>query len=287
MEIIDANPILAKPSAKVLAFKSSDEHPVLGRIGNLETRLAANLDEIEAAQSLRYKVFVDEMGANLPIGAMITKRDFDQFDGICDHLLVFERDPASPNFNQVVGTYRLMRQHIAEQNFGFYSQNEYDVASLVNKHKDLNFVELGRSCVLPEYRTRRSIELLWQGIWSYVRQNQIDVMFGCASFPGTIPAAHTQAMSFLYHYSQAGEEWSVEASGNSVYSMDLMPKEGISVRSAFSSLPPLIKGYLRLGAMVSPDAVIDREFNTSDVLIVLPVSQIKGRYQNYYTTDIS
>lgn len=275
-------PELSKLASTDLPPSKSSTSNLLGKIGSLEARLATSLEEIEAAQALRYQVFSEEMGAHLSQKAILSKRDFDPYDEYCDHLLVIDTSLMGPALHQIVGTYRLLRQDQAEKHDGFYSQNEYDVSALIERHQGKSFLELGRSCVLPQYRTRRSIELLWQGIWTYAQKNHIDVMFGCASFSGTIPAAHAQAMSFLHHFSKADNDWNVQALPNLGRQLDLMPVEAVSARQALLSMPPLIKGYLRLGAMVSSEAVVDQSFNTTDILIILPVSKINMRYISYY-----
>lgn len=153
---------------------------------------------------------------------------------------------------------------------------------MLAKHPEKRFLELGRSCVLPEYRNRRTVELLWQGNWAYALEHGIDAMFGCASLPGARPEAHALPLSFLYHNCLAMDEWSVSARPELHTNMDMMPQEAADMRSAMRVLPPLIKGYLRIGAMVSNGAVVDRAFGTTDVMIVLPVSQINDRYLNHY-----
>jgi putative hemolysin len=255
---------------------------VLGRIGSLEVRLTSDEQDIRAAQSLRYKIFVDEMGAKLAAPAMALELDFDAYDKYCEHFILVDTSIVGDINEQIIGTYRILRQQIADQHNGFYSQNEFDIAELTKRHSDKKFVELGRSCVLPKYRTRRSVELLWQGIWSYAGQHQIDVMFGCASFFGAVPAAHAHALSFLYHFAKTSDEWSVGANQAIAHEMDLMPKEAIVAKQVFGALPPLIKGYLRLGASFAPNAVIDQDFNTTDVLVMLPVSHISERYIKHY-----
>jgi putative hemolysin len=146
-------------------------------------------------------------------------------------------------------------------------------------------MELGRSCVLPEYRTKRTVELLWQGNWAYALKHGVSAMFGCASFPGVYLESHALALSFLYHNVLAKNEWAVGALPDLARNMDLMPVEAINPKRALMALPPLIKGYLRLGAMVGSSAVVDHAFNTTDVLIVLPISSISDRYLNYYGAD--
>ena len=205
----------------------------------------------------------------------------DRFDAFCDHLLVFDTSAS----RRIVGTYRLLRQDVARANGGFYSAGEFEIDALVARHPGRRFLELGRSCVLPEYRTRRTVELLWQGIWAYARRHHVDVMVGCASFPGIAPAAHAQALSFLAQNAAAADEWRIAALRSRAYAMDLMPSEAIDAREALAEMPPLIKGYLRLGARFGDECVIDAEFGTTDVFVVLPVEAISERYINYYGAD--
>jgi putative hemolysin len=253
----------------------------LGRIGPLEVRLARDSAEIALAQELRFRVFCEEMGACRQRAAEMDERDADRFDEVCDHLLVTDMEAGG----EVVGTYRLLRQEAAGLAGGFYSSDEFELDGLVARHPKLRFLELGRSCVLPRYRSRRTIELLWQGIWAYVRRHGISVMTGCASFPGTVPAAHAQSLSFLAHNCRPGPEWDVRAVEGRYHPMDLMPAEAIDTRAALAAMPPLIKGYLRLGARVGDGCVVDRDFSTTDVFIVLPVSAISERYINHYGSE--
>ena len=258
---------------------------LLGRIGGLETRLARTAREVDAAQAIRYRVFVEEMKAQLPQEAMRLRRDIDAYDAICDHLLVLDRTIEGDIEDQIVGTYRLLRQEVAMAHGGFYSASEFDIGPLLARHPDKQFMELGRSCVLPAYRTKRTVELLWQGNWAYALKHGMSAMFGCASFPGIRPEEHALALSFLRHTVQARDEWAVAALPDLYRDMDLMPFEGISPRKALTAMPPLIKGSLRLGAMIGDGAVVDQAFNTTDVLVVLPISSISDRYINYYGAD--
>ncbi len=256
----------------------------------MEVRLAVSSEEIEASQKLRYKVFYQEMSA-IPDAAMKRAgRDMDDFDSICDHLLVIERDLNAnhdPDLRlddgSVVGTYRLLRDVVATANGGFYTADEFDIAPLIEaRGPKCRFLELGRSCVLKPYRTKPTVELLWQGIWNYVDDHKLDVMFGCASLEGVDPDALELPLSFLHHHRLAPEEWRVRALPDRYVEMNRLPEEAIDVRDAMRSLPPLIKGYLRLGAYFGDGAVIDYQFNTTDVLIVLPVTAISERYSSHF-----
>ncbi|MEE1655587.1 GNAT family N-acetyltransferase [Microvirga sp. CF3062] len=260
--------------------------PVLGRIGSLEVRLATTAKEIRRAQRLRFKVFYEEMSASPTGAALISRRDVDEYDRICDHILVLDHDVKSKPFRpakpKVVGTYRLLRQDMAERHGGFYTRGEYDIAPLLKAHPGLRFLELGRSCVLKPYRNKRTVELLWHGIWAYVLHHRIDVMMGCASLEGTDPRTLALPLSFLHHYAAAPTEWRASALPGRFTRMDLLPKETIDPKAALHALPPLIKGYLRVGATFGTGAVIDRQFGTTDVLVVLPVSAINPRYIDHF-----
>jgi putative hemolysin len=171
---------------------------------------------------------------------------------------------------------------VADLYDGFYTQGEYDIAPLLQAKPDYSFMELGRSCVLKPYRNKRTLELLWQGVWSYVREHGADVMIGCASFEGTDPAAHALALSFLHHNALAPEEWRVRAHDHLRVDMNMMPREAVNTRAALKALPPLIKGYLRVGAYVGDGAVIDHQFGTTDVFIIVPVEAIRSRYFDHF-----
>lgn len=259
---------------------------VLGRIGSLEVRIARTVQDLRRAQRLRFKVFYEEMSATPNPTAMLLRRDADRFDPICDHLLVIDRkvDRVAGRIGRprVVGTYRLLRQEVAERHFGFYTQAEFDIAPIIRANPGLRFLELGRSCVLEPYRDKRTVELLWHGIWTYILHHRIDAMLGCASLEGVDPQALAPQLSFLHHHARAPEAWRARALPERYVSMDRVPAERIDSREAMKALPPLIKGYLRLGATFGDGAVIDRQFGTTDVLVILPVSAINRRYVNYY-----
>lgn len=259
----------------------------LGRIGTLEVRIAVDDAQIAAAQQVRYRVFHEELGAKGDEVAAADQRDADRFDAACDHLLVYDTAIIGPELSKIVGTYRLLRQESAAAVGGFYSNGEFDLDSLVARHPSLRFLELGRSCVLPEYRSKRTIEVLWQGIWAYINHYSVGVMTGCASFHGTAPAAHSEPLSFLTQNCRPEPIWDVKAIPSRYQSMDLMPPEAVNMRSAMNAMPPLIKGYLRLGAKIGDGCVIDHEFGTTDVFIILPVSALSARYLNYYSIDAS
>jgi putative hemolysin len=272
------------------AWAARAHRPVqsLGKLGTLEVRLAQTAAEVRRAQKLRYRVFYQEGAAIANPGRLFARRDVDAYDAICDHLLVLDhaaRDGLNPTRPAVVGTYRLLRQPLAEEYGGFYTQGEFDIGALIARHANLQFLELGRSCVLAQYRNKRTMELLWHGIAGYLKQYPTDVMFGCASLDGTDPQQLAIPLSFLHHYARPPEEWRARARPERYVEMNRVSKEAIDPKAALNGLPPLVKGYLRLGAYIGEGAVIDHEFGTTDVLIILPVSAIKQRYIEHFLGD--
>ncbi len=273
--------------------KSSEAGQSLGKIGPLEVCLANSVKELRLAQRLRYEVFYEEMSAVADAQTQLTRLDRDRYDDLCDHLLVLDHNsqvrykPFSKLKPQIVGTYRVLRQEVADQNGGFYTAGEFDIQRLMDRHPDMNFMELGRSCVLKPYRTKKSIELLWHGIWSYVLMHNVDVMIGCASIEGTDPDQLAEQLSFLHHFASAPDDWQVSALPDQYVDMNRLPKDKVDYRAALRSLPPLLKGYLRLGAFFGNGAVIDHQFGTTDVLIIMPVSKLNPRYVSHYGEDAS
>ena len=256
---------------------------VLATAGALEVRLATTKKEIRRAQKLRYQVFFEEGGAVADATARLIGRDVCRFDRVCDHLIVV--DNSVPRFDgapTVVGAYRLLRQEVAEAHFGFYSSAEFGVGALLARHPGKRFMELGRSCVAEGYRGKRTLELLWRGIWAYSLKHGIDVMFGCASLPGIEVGAHAATLRFLRGESEVEPQWSVEAAPGVVASQVDSFDSLVDPKAAARALPPLIKGYWRLGAKFSREAVVDATFGTTDLLVVLPVEEIRGRYLAHF-----
>lgn len=257
----------------------------LSSIGSLDVRLAETEREIRDAQRLRFAVFYEEGSAAANSTIRYMRRDVCRFDRVCDHLIVLDNNVVDPRGRpKVVGAYRLLRQEVAEANFGFYSADEFFIAPLLKRHPRLRFLELGRSCVARDYRNRSTIELLWRGIWRYVQRHGVDAMFGCASFPGRDAASHELALSFLTRGPAAAPEaWRVAA-----YPGRTCARINLSVAdqgSALRALPALIKGYWRLGAAFSPDAVVDQRFGATDVFVTMPVAEIEARYLRFFGDD--
>ncbi len=254
-----------------------------GAPGALCARLATTRSEIRGAQALRYRVFFEEGGARPDATARLIRRDVCRFDRVCDHLIVVDNVVAGADgAPTVAGAYRLLRGETADANFGFYSAGEFDVAALVARHPGKRLLELGRSCVAPGYRGKRALELLWRGVWAYARRCQIDVMFGCASFPGRDPAAPAAALRFLRGNGAADALWDVGAVPGRAAEPGPADGAPLDPRAAIRALPPLIKGYWRLGAKFGPQAVVDESFGVTDVFVAMPAAEIEPRYLAHF-----
>lgn len=247
--------------------------------GPLQVRLAESAADIDAAQALRYRIFYDRMGARPAPDMALRRRDFDAYDDICDHLLVIDHSRGS-DADAVVGTYRLIRRAAAERHGAFYSAAEYDIARLLAYPGEI--LELGRSCVEPSYRPRPVLQLLWSGIAAYVFHYRIAVLFGCASLPGTDPDAVAVPLSYLYHHHLAPPALRARALVERYVDMRRLDASAIDPVRTLATLPPLIKGYLRVGGFVGDGAVIDEQFNTTDVCIVLKTELVTEKYLRHY-----
>lgn len=275
-------------TGQIYKFDSSKQDAD-ARLGSLEVRLAETADEVDAAQALRYRVFYEEMKA-VPTPEMEARqRDFDRFDAHCDHLLVI--DHMRKNKSPIVGTYRMIRRAVAQQHGGFYSSSEYDIGPLLQYPGEI--LEVGRSCIDAEYRTGAVMQILWRGLSAYVARHDVQLLFGCASLPGTDPRALALPLSYLHYHHLAPPALRAKALPERYVDMRLMPREAFDPNVAFAnmkldprngsnSLPPLIKGYLRVGGFVGEGAVIDPQFNTTDVCIIVKTDLITGRYRRHY-----
>lgn len=252
------------------------------RAGNLEVRLAATAEEIDAAQALRYRVFYQEMAARPSAETARSQRDIDDFDKYCDHLLVIDHSRGRA-WESVVGTYRLLRRGPAARAGRFYSSSEYDISKLQAIPGEI--LELGRSCVDTAYRNRPTMQLLWRGIAAYVAHHQVEVMFGCASLHGTDVSIHADTLSYLYYYHLAPPALRPRALDQLYVDMRLKPQAAINPRASLAGLPPLVKGYLRLGGFIGDGAVIDDQFNTVDVCIVVKTELVTEKYMRHYESS--
>ncbi len=254
------------------------------RAGHLGVRIAVTEAEIDAVQALRWRVFYEEMRAEPSAAAAASRRDVDAFDAVADHLLVVDH-AIGPGPEGVVGTYRLIQQSAAEQIGRFYSDEEYDISPLVGGFQG-KLLELGRSCVDAGYRSRAVMQLLWRGIAAYVFRHQIDLMFGCASLPSTNPDEWAAELTYLYYNHLAPPALRPRALPDRYVEMRRMDPEDVDARRALNSLPPLIKGYLRLGCFIGDGAVVDHQFNTTDVAIIVKTDLVTDKYYRHYERQL-
>lgn len=239
-------------------------------------KLAESEAELAAAQRLRYQVFVEEMGAR-PAFDRGTGQEVDAFDPYCDHLILRD-DRIADDRGNVVGVYRLLQGDVAASGLGFYSAAEYDLSKITGSGRKV--LELGRSCVHADYRSGLALHLLWQGVADYVVRHDIELLFGVASFAGTEPENYADGLSFLHHNHLAPEQYRVSARSKGAVSIALKSFADIDRTKAVKQIPSLIKSYLRLGGFVGQDAYLDRDFNTTDVCVILdralvPAKQLK------------
>jgi L-ornithine Nalpha-acyltransferase len=243
--------------------EAKSDRPVDVVGGNLRIRLAEDDDEVRAAQALRYRVFYESMDARPSPEMAAARRDFDSFDDFCDHLLVFDEERGE-GAEAVVGTYRVMRREGAARRGQFYTSDEYEIDCLTAYPGEI--LELGRSCVDPTY-------------------HDISIMFGCASLPGTDPQQLRMPLAYLHHHHLAPPALRARAVPDRYVSMDLLAPEEVKISEARQALPPLIKGYLRLGGFVGDGAVVDPEFGTTDVCVVVKTDWVTDKYLRHYKRD--
>jgi putative hemolysin len=235
----------------------------------IEVRLAHSREEVAAAQRIRYRVFYEEMGAKPTEAMRRLEMDFDDYDEVCDHLLVLAE-------GEVVGTYRLIRRHAASAIGHFYSASEFDTSKLEATPGEV--LELGRSCVDARWRHRGTLQMLWQGLAAYMVENDIQLLFGCGSLPGTDQAVLAPQLAYLRDNHLAPEPLRASALPTQARVEFSSVNSAWEARKVLASLPPLLKGYLRLGGVIGDGAVIDHQFNTTDVLVVVNTADIAGRY---------
>jgi len=248
-------------------------------MGSTELRLARDNSDVEAAQALRYRVFYEEMGAEPSHESVVLGLDQDSFDSAAEHLLVIDHSRGGV----VVGTYRLLRRRFSKKSGGFYTSREFDISKLTRVKGEI--LELGRSCVARGFRSRATMSLLWRGLAAYAFTHKIELMFGCASFPGRNPDIHAEALSYLHQNHLAPLDLRPTALPTRYLDMNILSHREIDPRRAMGDLPPLIKGYMRLGGWVGDGAVIDQQFNTIDVCIIVKMANLARRYSRHYARD--
>ncbi len=260
-------------------MNSSKFEPITA--GDLTVKIAEQESEVIESQKLRYRIFCLEMGGKASPEIQAQQRDFDEFDVVCDHLLVL--DITRPEGNQVVGTYRLLRSSVMPKIGRYYSEAEYDVSKL--KAVDGEIMELGRSCVDEDYRNRAVMDLLWRGIGAYVNQYDVKIMFGCASFTGDNPEEHALALSYLHYTHRAPDHLCPRTLEELYVPMNQLPEDQVDTRDALRAMPALIKGYLRIGGYIGDGAFLDHDYNTTDVSIVVETDKVAAKYASRYKPE--
>lgn len=243
-------------------------------------RLAQTDAELRAAQRLRYDVFVAELGGDGPLVDHGERLERDRFDPYFDHLILTD----AARGDAVVGVYRLLRDDQARRAGQFYSEDEYDLTPL--KRSGRRIMELGRSCLAPAYRGGAAMYHLWNGIARYVIDNDIEILFGVASFHGTDPAALAQPLSLLHYRHLAPERLRVRAQPDHYQAMNLLPERAVNRRAAMLQVPALIKAYLRLGGFVGDGAYVDHAFNTTDICLVMDTERLSETQKNIYSKGL-
>ena len=244
-------------------------------------RLARDERDLLAAQRLRYRVFVEELGGDGPLVDHARRLEQDEFDAVNDHLVLIDAARPVAGLDHVVGVYRLLTGKRAADFGRFYCDGEYDLTALRMSGRSL--LELGRSCVDAAYRGGPAMFLLWNGLADYVLDHGVEVLFGVASFHGTDPAALREPLSWLHHHHLAPEGLRVRAQRGAYQSMDLVETDRLDRRTAMVAMPALIKAYLRLGGFVGDGAYVDRAFNTTDVCLLMDTAAMSARHKGFYT----
>ena len=246
---------------------------------NFSIKLAETSVELRAAQRLRYRIFVTELGGETDHDSARLGVERDAYDAHFDHLILC--DNTLPADDHVIGVYRLLRSDMVANGAGFYSAGEFCLDKITDSGR--KSLELGRSCVDARYRNGVAMHLLWQGLAEYVTAHKIEILFGVASFHGTDPAAISHALSFLHHSYLAPDDLLVSAYGSNAVPMDILSNNETDKRAALLQIPPLIKSYLRLGGMVGDGAYVDHAFNTIDVCLVMDSLRMSQKYKDFYT----
>lgn len=243
-------------------------------------KLAENQEELEAAQRLRYRVFVQELGADGPMVDHERGLETDQFDAHFDHLILQSEDRPG----EVVGVYRLLRDDQAARLGQFYSEDEYDLEVL--RYSGRRMMELGRSCLDPAFRGGMAMFHLWNSLARYIAEHKVEILFGVASFHGTDPTLLAQPLSLLHHRHLAPEALRPRARADHYQDMNLIAEADLDRRTAMVQVPALIKAYLRLGGYVGDGAYIDHRFNTTDICLVMDTARMRESQKTIYTKEV-
>ena len=251
------------------------------KVDNFVIKIAEKKSELKKAQALRYSVFYKEKKAIPTISKKILRLDYDKVDKFADHLIVIDKNRKGIK-NSVVGTYRLLRGDIAAHCGGFYTSLEFDLSKILNSYKNNQILELGRSCVHQDYRNGTIMNLLWKAIAEYVKLYDIKILLGCASFHGTDVMKYINELSYLRKNFSLPDELLVKSLDTNIYPAYTEINSNTNDLRTFVKLPPLIKGYLRIGGKVSHDCFVDYKFNTIDLCVIVTTDNIDEKYKKKY-----
>ncbi|MCI5112954.1 MAG: GNAT family N-acetyltransferase [Marivita sp.] len=238
----------------------------------LQVSLARTDDDLRAAQRLRYEVFVAELGGDGDGVDHAARLECDDFDAHADHLLLRDLRYGEGGDAPVAGVYRLMTARHAAAAGRFYSASEFDLGPLLDS--GLSLLELGRSCLHPDHRGGPALMALWQGLAEYVARQNIDILFGTASFHGTDLTALLNPISHLHAAYLAPEHLRVTSRMGA--DMALLPPDRIDRKAAMRDTPALIKSYLKLGGTIGQGVFVDHAFNTTDVCLILDTARMSS-----------
>jgi putative hemolysin len=243
----------------------------------LQVRLAEDQYEIERTLTLRYNIFNLEMGEGLP-QSRATQKDRDEYDMFCDHLIVVDKT----RNDMVVGTYRIMKRQVAKANIGFYSETEFDLRKIYELEEEV--AEVGRSCVHQDYRDGSVISLLWAGLGNYMKTQDVRYLMGCGSVHSTSPIEASEAYAYLKDKNAlADERFNIEPyKTHRLEGFD--PNYQVKdMKEVIKKIPPILKGYVRVGTKFAGTPALDAVFGTTDFFILFDREEITQRYTKFYS----
>ncbi len=280
LKVRKLNPLFKRKIYSLVSLKTKKIFSKI-EVDNFVIKIAEKKSEIKKAQALRYSVFYKEKKAIPTISKKILRLDYDKVDKFADHLIVIDKNRKGIK-NRIVGTYRLLRGDIGARFGGFYTSSEFDISNILSSYKHNQILELGRSCVHKDYRDGNIMNLLWKAIAEYVKLYDIKILLGCASFHGTDVMKYTNELSYLRKNFSLPDELSVKSLDPKIHPAYTEINSNINDFRTFVKLPPLIKGYLRIGGKVSHDCYVDYKFNTIDLCVILATDNIGEKYRKKY-----
>lgn len=252
------------------------------KVRDYEVRLTRNKEERKQVRQLRYDVFVEEEGASATDEQKNLREEYDSFDRYAEYMAVFHN-------GKIVGTYRIIDRAAAEKMGGFYTESEFNISKI--KKAPTNIAEMSRACVAREYRENALVmRMLWAGLGEYIVRRRIAILFGVASWVGTKPAKSAQAISYLYYHHLSPQrlratvlpENFADGVNPKLSRMNILPRVFVDEEDAIREMPPLIKGYMRLGATFGKGVFVDKPFNSYDVFVMVQTKKMDASYQRHF-----